>query len=32
MMSVIDEEKCSTTTIPIGGEHTHGKDKLVSEN
>jgi len=31
MMSVTDEDKCSTTAIPIGGKYTRGKDKLALE-
>jgi len=32
MMSVTDEEKFSTPTIPMGGKHTHGIHILASTN
>ena len=31
MMSMTDEEKCSTNAINVGGKCTHGKDELALE-
>lgn len=32
MITVTDEEKCSTPIIPVGGKSTNGRNKLALAN